>query len=522
MDLQFHSHKLLNEIGPGRMMCTAYDTAWIARLVELGEPMGQQALDWLRENQLPDGSWGASEPHYFHDRLISTLAAIIALGKWGDQRDCIRLQRAILGLDISVRGLRADPVGETVGFEMIAPSLLAEVHALGLLKRQADHDLLRSAYPFRPERLMCTESDSGQRGNDNVLAHLGVRRTKKLQSLPKGKISRHVTIAFSAEMVGTDGLHLLDIDNLQESNGSVGHSPSATAHFVLHARPEDPAGLAYLRKTILENGNCGGVPDVAPFDNFERAWTLWNLSLPTGGMDDATLALCQPHLDFLEKAWKPGLGVGFAADYTPKDSDDSGLIFDVLARYGRKMDIETLLSYEKEDHFRCYALESNPSISANIHVLGALNQAGFPANHPAVKKVVNFLHCTRYLDMFWFDKWHVSPYYPTTHAIIAAEQYAHGLEDNAVEWILSTQNANGSWGYYASSAEETAYCLQALLIWKRSGHWVAKDPIKRGLDWLEGHMDPPYMPLWIGKSLYSPTLVVRSAILSALILGAQE
>jgi hypothetical protein len=35
-------------------------------------------------------------------------------------------------------------------------------------------------------------------------------------------------------------------------------------------------------------------------------------------------------------------------------------------------------------------------------------------------------------------------------------------------------------------------------------------------------MDPPYPPLWIGKSLYSPGLVVRSAILSALSMGLQE
>jgi hypothetical protein len=34
-------------------------------------------------------------------------------------------------------------------------------------------------------------------------------------------------------------------------------------------------------------------------------------------------------------------------------------------------------------------------------------------------------------------------------------------------------------------------------------------------------MDPPYPPLWIGKSLYSPILVIRSAILGALAIASQ-
>jgi len=56
--------------------------------------------------------------------------------------------------------------------------------------------------------------------------------------------------------------------------------------------------------------------------------------------------------------------------------------------------------------------------------------------------------------------------------VIAAAGYADALVDNAAYWIIETQNEDGSWGYYISTAEETAYCLQALVIWKRSGHPV--------------------------------------------------
>jgi len=62
MDLHAAWVELLKEIGPGKMMVTAYDTAWIARLVEIGEPIGELAMEWLREHQLPDGSWGAAQP----------------------------------------------------------------------------------------------------------------------------------------------------------------------------------------------------------------------------------------------------------------------------------------------------------------------------------------------------------------------------------------------------------------------------------------------------------------------------
>ena len=87
MDLREEVRKLLQKIGPGQMMNTAYDTAWIARLGEIGEPIGELALEWLRENQLPDGSWGAEEPLYYHDRVICTLAAMNALARRGRVQD---------------------------------------------------------------------------------------------------------------------------------------------------------------------------------------------------------------------------------------------------------------------------------------------------------------------------------------------------------------------------------------------------------------------------------------------------
>jgi len=483
--------KLIDEIGPGHMASTAYDTAWAARLGEVDWNLSSHTLAWLVENQLPDGSWGAPAPMYYHDRVICTLAAMIALtyrGQRGHDREQIENGRRALERIVSgaTGGLQADSNGATVGFEMIAPTLAAEAEKLGIIKHQGNR----------------------------ILGRLSKQRAMKLSYLKDNMISRHVTIAFSAEMAGTDGKHMLDVKNLQESNGSVGVSPSATAYFATYIKRGDETSLKYLRSVIKPDG---GMPNVAPFDIFEIAWTLWNLSFIPDLKKNGKL---KPHLEFLSKAWQPKQGVGFAAGYSVKDSDDTGLVYDALLRFGIEKDLASVLIYEEKDHFRCFDLEANPSISANIHVLGALGQAGLNNRNSSVSKIIHFLRKTKGHHPFWMDKWHSSPYYATAHAIIACAGLANESVEESVQWLLESQNKNGSWGTYISTAEETAYAIQALWVWNEKVARIPKTSLKNGARWLKEHMDQPYPPLWIGKCLYSPHLVIRSAVISALALAA--
>jgi len=470
------------------MMPTAYDTAWVARLADLDEPIGERSLEWIRAHQLADGSWGASQPYYHHDRVISTLAAITALARQANHRDRARLARAKGALKEALSGLGRDPAGETIGFEMIVPTLLHEARSLGAVNHR----------------------------ETGVINALAPRRSAKLAVLPDGMINRFVTLGFSAEMAGSDGLQLLDAENLQQADGSISYSPSATAYFALYVRRCDSAALRYLENTVID----GALPNVAPFDVFEPAWVLWNLKhIP---MDDEIEALCQPHLDFLENSWTPGKGVGFAADYQPKDGDCTSITYDVLNSFDRSVDLDAVFHYEAPYYFRCFDLESTFSISTNTHVLSALREAGLAKEHPAVRKVLHFLGKVRVGTPFCFDKWHASPYYSTSLAVYACLGYDDDMSRESVRWIIETQNENGSWGYYdVPTAEETAYCLQALALWKRSTNDVPDDVLKRGALWLREHIDPPYPPLWIGKCLYCPVLVVRSAILGALVLVGQ-
>jgi len=485
--------QILRVMGMGHMRETAYDTAWAARLYEQDEAYSNRALSWIVENQLPDGSWGAAEPFYYHDRVICTLAAMTMLAKRGRRTsDNLRLEKGQAALERitagATRGLLRDPNGSTVGFEMIAPTLVTEAVSLGILQRQGDW----------------------------IIDRLCNLRQIKLQKLNGRRVNRYMTAAFSAEMAGADPHQTLEVNCLQEGNGSVAHSPSATAYFACQVDHGNIQAMDYLRRVMLPNG---GVPNVAPFDIFEPAWIMWNLSL-TGDLSYELRSLCLPHLDAIQSHWKPGNGIGsWAALYVPPDGDDTGLVYDVLHRFGREVDLDAVLFFEEDEYFRCFAMEANPSISTNIHILGALKQAGLPKAHPAVQKILNFLRQRRVLGSFWFDKWHSSPYYATGHGIINSCEYDRELASEAVEWIARTQNQNGSWGFYMPTAEETAYCLQALCHWKRCGGVVNSEQIKKGTGWLLEHADKPFPPLWIGKCLYSPYLVVQSAVISALMMA---
>lgn len=479
---------LLESADQGHMPSTAYDTAWIARLGELDYDISNRALEWITEHQLEDGSWGTSELYNYYDRVICTLAAMIALTHRGRRaRDRKQIEKGLVALEsISNQAenqMQNDPNGATVGFELIVPTLISEAEKLKIISHQGDR----------------------------ILGRLQAKRARKLSAMGGAKINRYISAAFSAEMAGTDMLEVLDLPNLKEANGSVGHSPSATA-YLAQCVQADARVMEYLRNVITPDG---GAPNVAPFDVFERGWVLWNLALAGIATPDI-LAQCQPQLDFLEKAWQPGHGIGWAAGYTPKDGDDTGLVCEVLARFGRPVDTEALFSYEQEKWFRCFKHEANPSVSANIHLLGALRQAGLPADHPAVTKILQFLRETRNSSGFWEDKWHVSPYYASAHAVVACAGYASELVEPTVTWLLKTQRENGAWGFSIPTAEETAYSMQALCVWQDHKEDGIKESLKRGAAWLNEHQESPYPALWIGKCLYSPEVVVRSAISSAL------
>lgn len=77
--------KLESEEGNGSISSSAYHTALVALVEDVngsGGPQFPESLQWIADNQLPDGSWG--DPYVFmaYDRLICTIASVIALAHY--------------------------------------------------------------------------------------------------------------------------------------------------------------------------------------------------------------------------------------------------------------------------------------------------------------------------------------------------------------------------------------------------------------------------------------------------------
>ncbi len=472
---------IVNEIGinrSGLMEPTAYDTAWLARVPaeqDSGVPAFPEAIGWLRQNQNYDGSWGA-RIEYVHDRVISTLATILALAKWSEDG---RNERAIeQGLRyVWEKAVQLEHEHETIGFEVILPTFLKKGRELGL------------TFPW------------------SVFERYGKMRDEKMAKIPRNmRYSRNTTLAFSLEFMGDD----FDIEKaryIQESDGSVAVSPSATA-YLLTKWPDNVTARRYITEVATTYG--GKAPQVFPFDIFETAWSLWNLLLA----DIAYHQRFARHVRNLKTLWDKGEGVGYSSNHSVPNADDSAVVFRVLRLAGLDPDPGPLYQFEREDYFICYSFERNPSIGTNIHVLEALKGV----DEVRAGKLVKWLRTVQVDGRYWADKWHASPYYATAHAIIALIGTDHNLAQSAVQWILDTQRSDGCWGYYHEpTAEETAYCLQALSMYDRYVEPVDEKVFAQGRQGLLARGGE--MPsLWIGKCLYTPVRVVKSAICSALAL----
>jgi hypothetical protein len=80
----------LRSIGEGEISISAYDTAMVALLKnpDVGDaPQFPSTIDWIIQNQLPDGSWGDQAFFMIRDRIISTLACVVALKTWNMHAD---------------------------------------------------------------------------------------------------------------------------------------------------------------------------------------------------------------------------------------------------------------------------------------------------------------------------------------------------------------------------------------------------------------------------------------------------
>lgn len=473
----------LLDLGLSRpLQATDYDTSWALRLGdEDGSPAYPRLARWLLGRQHEDGSWGGRVWHA-HDRLLTTLAVVISLlGQPG-----ARAARAAGERYLSEHTADPDPeTDRTIGFELIFPALLEEAASLGLNLPYDD------------------------------LARLGRGREAKLGLLPKdGILETHTTALFSLEAfrrnLDTEAATRLLLDN-----GSMANSPSATA-FLLGQLPRwrgrFPRSAAYIDDLLAPGGS--GLPAAHPCDVFVRAWTLYYMQ--HGGLFQANRDLLDPHVGFLKDRVWPG-GVGFSSTTGVVDSDDTAVALLVLRRAGYEVDGSLLLRFEGERWFSVHGHESNPSVSANLHILEALPVFPEGDRKRVREKILDYLFATRRDGAYWRDKWHASVYYPTTRALTTLSE--HTDMRPTADWLLAGQRPDGSWGEHVPTVEETSLALLALLQHHRDASPLPEGPLHRAAAYLRAdHQREEYPELWIGKSLYAPVFAIQAVRIAALTL----
>jgi halimadienyl-diphosphate synthase len=464
---------------------TVYDTCWAARLTnEDGNLAYPHLLPELLDKQHPDGSWGSRTP-YVHDRVLSTLA-ILLLSRF-EKRRHYREQWAAGERYIwqQAQELEHD-IHPTVGFELILPALLKEGKELGL-------------------NLPYTQ-----------LGRYEAQRAEKLSALPTRRLfETRTTALFSLEAfrgdVDLDKVSLLLLDD-----GSMAGSPSATAWLmgqVPNWRTHYPQSTRYIEDLLRRNDS--GLPAMAPCGIFARTWVLNYLYW--GGLLDGRDDLLRPHYQYLREQWHPE-GVGFSPSMFP-DSDDTSMTLLALHRGGYDVDGTSLLAYERDEHFAVFEHELQPSISANLHILEALETLPRLDRQRVRDKIIDYVFSERHSDGYWTDKWHGSAFYPTSQALIALLLHAPDRMDNSLSWLLSTQRADGSWGQYAPTVEETALALLPLLLYRRAGWPLPEQPLRLACRYLisqEGSPEADYVELWTAKVLFAPSSIRRSITLAAL------
>ncbi len=470
-------------IGP-----SVYDTAQVVRLAP--PPSGVwQALNWLIDQQQPDGGWG--DPTIPRARDVPTLAALLALHTYATRahdRKIVQAGLAFLRRHVSVwSGPLPDDL--PVGIEILLPRLLDEANEAGL-------NVPRAPYA--------------------ALIELGQRRQRMLANSPvrPGTPPAHVWEAWGTE---PDPRWI-------DGSGGVGHSPAATAAWLRAASgeadltEERAAAHEYLQGASAATGLDipGVVPTVWPITRFEQSFALYAL-LVGGLLDQPQIQeVLRPQLDDLASALTSS-GIGMS-DFFLADGDDTAAAIAVLYAAGNPVDLSILDKFAHNQHFCAYAGELQPSLSVTAHAVHAFRSAG--RNCEAAQQ---YMIERQLADGRWTsDKWNGSWLYTTSQVLIALADTSHtDVLERAVETMIAHQDDEGGWGdSHGPTSEETAYGTLALRTLVRYGldTPAVNEALERAEQWLLRNYRPfdhRYYPCWLGKESYMPQRIVRSFQLAA-------
>lgn len=439
-----------------------YDIAWVVIANVL--PVDEQSIliKKIKNQVYKDGSWGAKN-FYLHDRVINTLACIVALKSINDD-EAHFIKNGEDFLNNHIPELLSEEI-ETIGFELNFVSLLQKAQLLGL----------NLIYTHKVVK---------------YYLDLGV---KKKSLIPKELFLKTTTISHSLEAFGSSEINYHDV--MPFPNGAMGNSPAATAAYISKVDFSVEKSMEYLFSFKKNNWD---IPSIYPFEIFDYAWIIF-----THQHYFSSTKVSSSVKEYLLKHLKKFYGASISNTFPLIDSDDTAVLFVVLSGLGEELDFSIFEQFEEQNHFRCFEFERNPSLSANIHVLHALQYAKLYNGYERVKeKLIEFLSNAQKPDGSFLDKWHVSPYYCTSHAIIAIEETNSIVRKKAIDFLLRKQeeiienNLN-------LPAEELSYIVLGL-----SQDNLISDEFSSLFLKTENNYDE----LWVDKGLYCPLNVVAALV----------
>ncbi|KAK4285651.1 hypothetical protein QN277_002321 [Acacia crassicarpa] len=351
---------------------SAYHTALVALVEDVngsGAPQFPESLEWIIENQLPDGSWG--DPHIFmaYDRLLCTLASVVVLTHYKVHSD--KVQQGLKYFKENVKTLETENIEHMpCGFEVILPTLLQLVKSLNID--------LPDDFP----------------GLQEILA----RRDAKLKRIPMEVLhSVPTSLLFSLEAI--PGLQWDKLQNVRSKDGSYLFCPSSTA-FAFN-QSKDPHCLNYLNN-VAQNFN-GGVPDFYPIEFFEQLWIVDRLERL------GIARYFQPHikqiLDYVHRNWNER-GIGWTKDSDLPDLDDTSMGFRLLRLNGYDVSPNVFKTFEKDGEFCCLPGQTDEGATVMFNFYRA-TQVQFPGEtilDEGKKYATKFLSEKRAANQI-LDKW---------------------------------------------------------------------------------------------------------------------
>ncbi|XP_057968002.1 ent-copalyl diphosphate synthase, chloroplastic-like isoform X3 [Malania oleifera] len=336
---------MLGSMGDGEITVSAYDTAWVALVEDVngsGAPQFPSSLQWIAKNQLSDGSWGDHLVFTAHDRILNTLACVIALKKWNTHHDKFKKGMSFIKENISkLENENAEHM--PIGFEVAFPSLVE----------------------------IAQKFDIKIPTNSPNLQEIYARRNLKLTRIPKDIMHQvPTTLLHSLEGMALAGLDWEKLLKLQCSDGSFLFSPSSTAFALIHTK--NPNCLAYLNNAVQKFN--GGVPNVYPVDLFERIWIvdrLERLGISRYFQSETTKCAHYVHRYWTER------GICWARNTPVHDIDDTAMGFKLLRLHGFDVSADVFGHFESDGEFFCFTGQSTQAVTGMFNLYRA-SQLVFP------------------------------------------------------------------------------------------------------------------------------------------------